>query len=391
MNRSRFLKNALQIGITIGLRTADEDLWINGIKQNALFLAKLLKNSPLKHKVVLLNTTDVEVSNHLPWDLNQFPLEAFDKDPDRFDVIIELGGQISAAQTERLKRRGGKLVSYCCGPEYIQNIEAMIFGRRLWDQIFINEHYDELWIIPQIWDLNRDFLQTFRKCPARQVPFVWDPMALEDVTKTMPNFGMYEPGTIAKRLSVIEPNIDVLKFCLYPILIAEKVFRKLPEKIGFLHVANATHMALAEREFTGLMHHLEIVKAHKASFIQRVRTPDFLNEYTDIVVSHQWGLPLNYFYLECCWQGYPLIHNAELIPDLGYYYPGHDLEAAAKQLAVAITSHDQHWQDYTQKQRKMIQRFLTTDTDLIDNYDALLGNLFDQKYELSEFDSFLCE
>lgn len=375
MSQNFALKRALQIGITIGLRKPDESLWINGIKQNALFLAKLFKNSPLGHDVILLNTTDIEVSDQLPWDLNLFPTKAFDQACDGLDVVIELGGQINATQTNRIKSQGSKLVSYCCGPEYVQNIEAMIFGRRLWDNIFINEHYDELWIIPQIWALNHGFLRSLRQCPAREVPFVWDPMALEALTCKMPNQGAYRPGSAPKRLSVIEPNIDVLKFCLYPILIAETVFRQMPQEIGFLHVANTDHLARAEREFTELMRHLRIVQAHKASFIGSVRTPDFLNDYTDIVISHQWGLPLSYFYLECCWQGYPLVHNAEQIAELGYYYPDHSVDEGAKQLALAISSHDQNWQAYTEKQRQLIQRFLSTDKDLITSYDALLERL----------------
>ena len=375
MSREPGLNRALRIGITIGLRAPNESLWINGIKQNALFLAKLFKNSPLGHEVILLNSTDIEVTDQLPWDLNLFPAKAFDHACDGLDVVIELGGQINAAQTDRIKSQGSKLVSYCCGPEYIQNIEAMIFGRQLCDNIFINKEYDELWIIPQIWSLNQGFLKIFRQCPARKVPFVWDPMALEALTSNMLNQGAYRPDIAPKRLSVIEPNTDVLKFCLYPILIAETVFRQLPQEIGFMHVANADHLALAEREFAGLMRQLRIVQANRASFIGRVRTPDFLSDHTDIVISHQWGLPLNYFYLECCWQGYPLIHNAEQIAELGYYYPDHDLDEGARQLTKAILSHDQAWQDYTYKQRQLIQRFLSTNKDLINKYDELLREL----------------
>lgn len=375
MSQKKTRQKGLKIGITIGLHEPNESLWTNGIKQNALFLAKLFKNSPLGHDVTLLNTTSVEISDQLPWDLNLFSTKAFESACDGLDIVIELGGQISAEQTRRIKSQGTFLISYCCGAEYIQNIEAMIFGRRLWDDVFINEQYDEVWIIPQVWDINRGFFQVFRKCPIRKVPFVWDPMALEAITEDMPSRGTYRPNTVPKRLSVIEPNIDVAKFCLYPILITEMVFRQMPQEISFLHVANADHLALAEHEFAAMMRRLKIIQAQKASFIGRVRTPDFLSEYTDIVISHQWGLPLNYFYLECCWQGYPLIHNADLIAELGYYYPEHDLSLGAQQLARAISSHDQTWRDYTKKQRQLIQRFLSTDRDLIKHYDMLLQSL----------------
>jgi len=369
-------RRSLRIGITIGLRSVNESLWINGIKQNALFLAKLFQGSPLGHSVVLLNTTDVPVTEELGWKLAEFATKPFEDAWRGLDVLIELGGQISAEQTQRLKAQGTRIVSYCCGPEYVQNIEAMIFSRHLYSSVFINSGYDCLWIIPQVWELNRGFLQTFRRCPARQVPFVWHPMALEVASAGLENGGEYRPKPGPRRLTVIEPNIDVLKFCFYPILIAENAYRIAPDGILFLHVANSDRFVHDNQEFAALMRELDIVKAGKASFIGRVETPKFLAGYTDIVISHQWGLPLNYFYLECCWQGYPLVHNAELIQDLGYYYQGGDVAGASQRLCDAIHDHDAVWQDYLELQRRAIWRFNAQNPDLIADYDDLLFDLW---------------
>jgi hypothetical protein len=255
----------------------------------------------------------------------------------------------------------------------------MIFRRRLWDDIFINEHYDELWIIPQVFHINRGFLQAFRKCPAREVPFVWDPMAIEAVGRTLPHAGEYIPNGNKKRLTIIEPNIDVLKFCLYPILISELAYREIPELISYLHVANSDHMALEETEFAKLMRKLNIVQDRKASFIGRVDTPYFLSNHTDIIVSHQWGLPLNYFYLECAWQGYPIVHNADIIKEIGYYYNDHDIHAASQNLIHAIRCHDESYHEYRKNMRFFISKFLSTNPLLIDQYDKLLFSLFSKK------------
>ncbi|WP_413988114.1 DUF2827 domain-containing protein [Labrys okinawensis] len=366
---------SLRIGITIGLQKPDESLWINGIKQNALFLAKALKHSASGHEVLLLNTTNVPITSQLPWDLDYFSTVPFSEGWPGLDVVIELGGQVSQEETARLKAQGTRLISYCCGPEYVQNIEAMIFDRPLWETIFINPHYDQLWIIPQVYAGNRGYLQTFRRCPARQVPFVWDPLAIEAVTANFENQGEYRPRTGAKRLAIVEPNIDVLKFCLHPILVAELAFRSVPNRIEFLHVANSTRFVEQNREFAGLMRQLDIVKAQKASFIGRVDTPWFLANYTDGVISHQWGLPLNYFYLECCWQGYPLIHNADLIPELGYYYPHSEIDVGARMLVDALEHHDDNWLNYRDRQRQLIRRFLATEPSVVEAYDNLLTEL----------------
>ena len=39
-------------------------------------------------------------------------------------------------------------------------MESMLFGRRLWDSLFINRGYDEVWAIPQIAPSSLPFLQS---------------------------------------------------------------------------------------------------------------------------------------------------------------------------------------------------------------------------------------
>jgi hypothetical protein len=384
-------QRALRIGITIGIRSESEGMWVNGIKQNALYLAKLFQLSPLGHQVVLVNTTGVALTGGLPWDTARFPVRAFDDAKDALDVLIELGGQIGEAQTRYLKARGTKLVSYCCGPEYVQMIEAMIFNRRLADKVFINQQYDALWVIPQVMETTAHFLGTLRRMPVREVPFVWDPMCLNMRTRNLPFGGEYRPramtspsaGDRARRLTVMEPNIDVLKFCLYPLLIAEQAFRSDGDTIAHLHVTNAEHLARHSPEFIGIAQYLDIVTKGKVSFVGRYDTPQFLSEHTDIVISHQWGLALNYFYFDVCWNGFALVHNAQLCRDIGYYYPGNDVEAGARQLVHAIHHHDDEWAAYRSKQRKAIAPFLATNPELIARYDGLLAGLFDAEQRQS--------
>ena len=115
----------------------------------------------------------------------------------------------------------------------------------------------------------------------------------------------------------MEPNIDVTKFCLYPLLIAELGYRKFGEKISY--VPRRTRSILQNSpEFIGIAHHLDLVRDSKISFVGYYNTPQFLSEHTDIVISHQ-SAALNYFYFDVCWNGYALIHNAYLCRELGYF------------------------------------------------------------------------
>jgi hypothetical protein len=123
------------------------------------------------------------------------------------------------------------------------------------------------------------------------------------------------------------------------------------------------------------MNQLDIVRQHKAVFLGRYDTPAFLAEHTDIVISHQLENPLNYFYLEVCWQGFPLIHNAHLCPDLGYFYPDNRADLGAERVLEAIRRHDAEAGAYLAAQREKIGRYLPSDETLVRAYTQLLENL----------------
>lgn len=366
----------LRIGITIGLHHEAETLWNNGIKQNAVFLAEALRHCPTVASVVLVNTTATPITAALPWDQARWPTVTFEAAKDNVDVLIELGGQIDAAQTDYLKQRGARLVSYCCGFEYVHAMESMLFGKPLWGQnLFVNQRYDDIWMVPQVANISQPYFEVLRRTDARPVPFVWSPVFLDERTRALPDAGVYLPKTDPRRLSVMEPNINVVKFCLYPVLIAELAYRSRPEAIALLQVTNAERLAKENMEFITLMNQLDLVRQHKAVFLGRHETPVFLAQNTDIVISHQWENPLNYFYLETCWQGYPLVHNAHLCADLGYYYQGNDVSGASARVIEAIDTHDAQADSYRERQRSLIGRYLPGNAAATEVYDTLLLGL----------------
>jgi hypothetical protein len=367
---------SLRIGITIGLTTPNESLWVNGIKQNALNLACVLLASPHGHRVHLVNTTDVAITDQLAWDRQAFPTVQFDTVKDDLDVLIELGGAVSEERSLHLKAVGTRFISYCCGSEYVVVLESILFGRSIWPNgVYMNRYYDEIWVIPQVANSSLSFIQTLRRRPAKVAPFVWDPRWLEADTASLPAGGRYQPGRQTKRLAVMEPNMDVVKACIYPILIAETAYRARPDLIEFLNVCNAKHLAEKSREFQLLMNQLDIVHAHKATFLDRYNTAHFLSQHADVVISNQWDNPLNYFYFDVCWLGYPLVHNATMCSSLGYYYPGNDVENGAKQLLQILDQHDATALEYASRQREQLLAYTASNPTLVARYDELLESL----------------
>ena len=384
---------ALRIGITIGLLSSNESLWTNGIKQNALALASVLRRSPIGHTVTLLNTTPVAVTADLPWDIAAQPTQGFDLPwaKANLDVLIFLGGQLPGEPSAELQSAGVKLVGYKCGSEAVVSAQAVISGAVLAGAPYYNPHFDALWLVPQVAELNAHYYRVLHRCErVSTVPFVWDPAPLERVCAPLPHGGLYAPkagdyidtvgGARGARLTVLEPNREMLKTFLTPLLIAEQLYRRRPNQINAVRLMNLHHRRL-HSELKGIVEATDLHRDGRLTIEGRFDTPWVLAYHTDVVVSHQWGNPLNYAYLEACWLGYPLIHNAVLCKDLGFYYPGHDVVQGALMLEKAIdllggnASARGEAAHYCAYQRAAIARYLPASGQLQAEYDKLLNDL----------------
>jgi hypothetical protein len=369
----------LRIGITIGLHQENESLWNNGIKQNAVYLAETLKQCPSVASVHLVNTTAVAITAALPWDQARWPTVSFEQAKDNLDVLIELGGQISADQTAYLKTQDCRLISYCCGFEYVHVMQSVLFNRPMWGyDLFVNQRYDAIWMVPQVATNSQSYFETLRRRPAQVVPFVWDPIFVNQRSQGFDHHGEYRPRPGPKRLTVMEPNNDIVKFCMYPAFIAEEAYRQRPQDIEILQVTNAERLARESKEFIAVMNQLDIVRQHKAVFLGRFDTPQFLSQMTDVVISHQIENALNYFYFDVCWQGYPLVHNAYMCSDLGYYYEGNNVKDGSRRLLEVLGTHDGSWQDYLARQRQVLNRYLPGSSQVTAEYERLLAALLEQ-------------
>lgn len=373
------MKKKLNIGITICLQSENESVWINGIKQNAIFLARTLMQSKEEYNVYIVNTSNVNITDKLGWDLNEYKTVQINDIKDELDIIIVLGGALSYDYVNYFKNRNCKVVSYKCGNEYIISMENIMFDARK-DMYPDYPNVDEVWIIPQMENTNKEYWRMFYRTNVITIPFVWNPMFLDAHIKELRAQGlepMYQPSEKPKRLSVFEPNINVYKFMMYPMLIAEDLYRKNPKLIETIKITNTTKIR-TNKELIHLMNQLDIVKEHKASFEDRFPMPWFLAEHTDIVISHQWENALNYAYLDAIYMGYPIVHNAHLFKEAGYYYDQFNIAEGSKQLEFAITEHDKHIDEYTERSKKMIERYSSDNPDTIKKYDKLIKKLMNK-------------
>lgn len=367
----------INIGINIQLKEETQSVWTNGIIQNAINLVQHLQLSSNNYNVFLVNIENekkIPITDKLSWDLNIFNTFQYNEIKDNLDILIILGSQISSEQSKYLKSKGTKLVYYDCGNLYIIDMENILFkdGK---GSIKNDYDFDEVWMIPQMENTNYYYLETIYRKPIRVVPFLWSSYHIDRISKQLVDNGKYKPKSEPKRISCFEPNINVFKYCMYDVLIAEKAYNLRPELFKHLYVTNSLHLKEKEK-FVSIMNSLNIVKNKLTTFEGRFIAPHFLSTYTDVVVAHQWENALNYAYLDALYLDYPLVHNAHLCKDAGYYYDEFNVDKGAKQLIYAIENHDNNLEEYKERNKKVLDRYSVFNENSLKVYDELIDNLF---------------
>lgn len=401
----------LKIGITLGLKDNRESIWTNGIKQNVLVLHRLLTNSKMSYDVHILNTVDINdwteensddvaksscirrtnkngVEILVPKYLDGIKFSNFGDTFMEMDMIIVMGAQISNDDIKKFKASGDKrVISYKCGNNYVITMENILFKEDDPGKLHqYEDSYDEVWYIPQQDEVNRGYFRTLYRTNSLIVPFIWHNQylleALTDIEKGFQRGQFkkdyrYNIGKEKKRIGVMEPNLNIVKFALIPTMIAEESYRG---EIGKKHIeklmlTNSEKIG-KNREFLGMVSTFDLYKDNKISSESRYQTAFILSQHIDVLVCHQILNPLNYIYLDAAYMGYPVLHNAPMCKDLGYYYEGSDTVEGAEKLDYILTEHDKNIDAYNERNDKVLMRYYADNPKLVKAYDMLIDNLF---------------
>jgi hypothetical protein len=385
----------LKIGITFDVPEDLKSFYSNGIRQNALYLFELLKN--IKYDVKLI----IELKNEAKFKTIQSNIDFYKYDysvinniyKEEYDLIFSFGFALPKDLIRNLKLKGVKIISYQCGNAYLIDSETILYNQhagRILDNYIdknkIDETYDQIWSIPQMYKQNKGFWETLYRTKCIQAPFIWSSSSINFVKKIL-KIDSDEPILYKKKfnkIAIFEPNISLMKWCLPCLLITEQTYRKY-KNIQHVYVTNIDKNKKIEEmsinkfnvtEFTNLCRKLDIFKDNIMSVEGRFVTLDFMKSYADIVVSHQWENPLNYLYFDLAWMGWPILHNAYLCKDIGYYYSDFNYDEAAEKLNEIINNHDANKLEYMKENRKIIENYLPTNVELQNKYKNMIENLF---------------
>jgi hypothetical protein len=379
------MKN-LKIGITIKLESVEDSMWTNGMKLNILMLINLLNNSENNYEVHLLNVKDISLEN-MPKHLQEANFGLLGDKYKDMDLLISMGAQVNQHIIDHYREDPNKkIIVYKCGNNYILSMEAILFKDSPEHYPIFDEGIDEIWYVPQQHETNRGFYRTMYRCNVLPVPFIWDSKYIDySLNSVDASFeagaykkdSKYDPTKEKKTIGVMEPNINVVKFGLIPSMIAEECYRGYigKEKIDRLMITNSTNI-VKHKEFMGMIKTFDLYKDGKINGEARYQTAYIVSQFMDVVISHQVLNPLNYLYLDVAYMGYPVLHNAPLCKDVGYYYEGGDTKEAAKMLEHILLTHDNNLEEYKERTRKSLERYLVSNKNLILSYDALIHNLF---------------
>lgn len=380
----------MKVGITLDISRGS--LFTSGINQNALYLALLFQKGG--HESFLIYSKRQKEGNSFnqikELEMGNVKLITFeDAAHEKLDVAISLGITIETnmAALYREHNPNIKFVSYKCGNEFLVDAETYLYdtheARAKTRKTIKPVVPDAIWSIPQMENTNLQYYSFLLGTDnSTVVPFVWDPLSIEYSSNKIG--GIEYDGRKINRIAIMEPNISMMKFCIPPTIVADRVFKNHKDiEIEKLMLIGA-HTVKDNTRFKSLINKMELFKNKKMSADGRHSTPYILQNWAQIVLSWQWENALNYLYFDVAWMGYPIVHNAHLCRDIGYYYEGFNYEQGEVVLADAMRSHSTN-KDYMSQEREKIKRYTRENPRLVEQYNQLLDDVVNDNFKRQQY------
>lgn len=369
----------INVAISFAVMPSDEQsIFSNGGNQHCVYLYMLMKHLPMVNKVWLVHSDGInQYSKSLLLEEIEQDTKQISEVINQVDLLIEMGASLAPEHVRNVRERGGKVVSYRFGNDYVISVEVINFSSIEWVPNIEGNQFDEVWTNAQHERTCKSFFEATYNAPCFVLPHLWSPIFIERYLKSTPpsdSFG-YTAGKGPKRISIFEPNLNVVKSCLIPMLACDVAYRSRPDLFKHIYITNsfAKKNNIAFAHFTKNM---QMVKDNKATSEGRFLFVPFAAEYTDIIVSHQWENDLNYLFYDALYGGYPLVHNSPRLKDVGYFYNDFNIQEGSEALLHALTEHDQNVVEYNSKSRKMLAKLQPDYAENLRIHSERVENLF---------------
>jgi len=349
----------MRIGISVRGRRG-QDFWRDRASQHAVCLAGAFARLPFVRAVLLIDVGD---ECRLPRGADVLApglsIVTQQQASDKVDVIVELAGGLDLAWLDLMRSRGRKAV--CCRGEPPDADSGATAASGRAHGAAKPDCYDEIWLPPGD-RLTAPLIRLHYRCQVRVVPFVWSPMFVERRIAALERRGVRygydaaravrEAGRGGWRVAIVEPDLPAVNEPGIPMFACEDVYRTDRDVLGELHVLNALRVnAPAKRAL--LAGRFDLVRDHRATFHGRHDLVAFVGQHADAVFACQRNDGDVRGYLDVLHGDYPLIHNSPWLRGAGYYYPGTDVQQAARALLAALRGHDAALDAYRARSRAL--------------------------------------
>ena len=156
-------------------------IWDNGGNQHAIFMYLLLKLLPyIKNVWIVSDIKKDDLGSGML--LDQFKEDIFHYDDviDQVDLLIEMTSYIGVEHAKKVRKRGGKLVSYKYGNDYIMSVESCSLGAHEgWVPHPNFIQFDEVWTNAQHANTCLSYFEHMQKAPVEILPHLWAPLFIE--------------------------------------------------------------------------------------------------------------------------------------------------------------------------------------------------------------------
>jgi len=245
---------------------------------------------------------------------------------DTFDALIEVVWHMPAE--DRLKVAKHRIL-WVNQPPVFHDIESSVYPWNPTQRSFKNITAIMTYDLYSVQDVN--YLEFLSGVQVIQVPFLWNPQALDIFCKenTIPEWKesakqvdamVLKNSTTHPSVSwcarIVENNFSNTSHCNIPLNILTQI-RVRGDPVRF-NVHNGEQLQSSEFFKTNIIKNL-LVPDISGSILPRIRLPDLRMEKA-FIIAHQRFRPLKLFLLDALYLGIPLIHNCELLTELGAPY-----------------------------------------------------------------------
>lgn len=348
----------------------------NGCNQQVVFLYELLQSIEGNTCYIILDSQE----DFLNYNVIHANTE-FDKLLE-LNMIINLSARIVNIDNLILLQLGGvKIIWYNCGNEYYIFQEDILFDTHKYIQpqkmySYLN-YYDQIWSIPN-YKKDRYFYETIYNISMKTVPYLWNSTVVDTYSDI--EYDYQQISYPIKYIIIAEPNLQMTKTCLIPLLICERLYTN-----GYTNIKIIVLSQLNTTAFKNFLDNLTIYRDKKIKLYDRTIFFNIIKQlkkqHVDIyILSHQRDNPLNFLHLETLYLKYPLIHNCELYKEAGYYYS--NIKEGEEKILHAFSHHHTQIEDYDKETQKILFRYSPKNIKNKKLYEYLIQTLL--YYDYSE-------